>query len=138
MVNPALIHLLDINPVEIQNNISKDNLNINEVGIAQNMMHNLEENNIKIFLSLALFDEKEEIIVKSDYNFIYKVDNLEENYKINDEGETVFNATLVKTLLGMSYSTLRGIIFNEFITVDKIIIPIIDPQLILENRIKIT
>ena len=49
MVNPALIHLLDINPVEIQNNISKDNFNINEVGIAHNMMHNLEENNIKIF-----------------------------------------------------------------------------------------
>ena len=48
MVNPALIHLLDINPVEIQNNISKDNFNINEVGIAHNMMHNLKENNIKI------------------------------------------------------------------------------------------
>ena len=92
MVNPALLHLLDINPVEIQNNISKDNFNINEVGIAHNMMHNLKESNIKIFLSLALFDEKEEIVLKSDYDFIYKVDNLEENYKINDEGETVFNA----------------------------------------------
>lgn len=71
MVKAALIHLLDINPVEIQNNISKNNFNINEVGITHNMMHNLEENNIKIFLTLALFDEKEEIIVKSDYNFIY-------------------------------------------------------------------
>lgn len=135
MVNPALIHLLDINPVEIHNNISKDNFNINEVGVAHNMMHNLKEKNLKIFLSLALFDNNEEIVLKTDYDFIYKVENLEDNYKYDENDEVIFNASLVKTLLGMSYSTLRGIIFNEFITIDKIILPIIDPQLILENRI---
>ena len=135
MVNPALIHLLDINPVEIHNNISKDNFNINEVGVAHNMMHNLKEKNLKIFLSLALFDNNEEFVLKTDYDFIYKVENLEDNYKYDENDEVIFNASLVKTLLGMSYSTLRGIIFNEFITIDKIILPIIDPQLILENRI---
>jgi len=135
MVNPDLLHLIDINCVEIQNNITKDNININEVGIAHNMMHNLKEKNLKIFLSLALFDNKEEIVLKTDYDFIYKVENLKDNYKYDENDEVKFNVSLVKTLLAMSYSTLRGIIFNEFIDVDKIILPIIDPQLILENRI---
>lgn len=71
-----------------------------------------------------------------EVDFIFQVDNLEEHYQFIEE-KPVFNGMLVVTLLGISFSTLRGMLISLWkdTKLHNVIPPVISvPELLKSKR----
>ncbi len=95
----------------------------------------LDKENEFIGLSLmtniqALGKRDKELEVRGSYTheIIFKVDNLEEFLK-TDEGSVRINAALGSTLVGIAYSTVRGIIYSrtQGTSLGVVMLPVISP-----------
>lgn len=100
--------------------------------IAHKLMHNLQDEMLKIELIFAFKNRKEEqlMLLQTDYHF--RIEKLETFYKLKEEQPTFF-APLIATILGISISTSRGIVFEklENNSIRNFIVPVISPQNIL-------
>lgn len=141
-IDPAKINLLHIEEVKV--NLS-DSPSHGEVQITPDIAHisgyNLEEKKYFIGLQLKLTlldDEEQESELFFRYNFHFKVENLDKMYTRKEERILSFSRVFVSTLAGISYSTLRGIVYEKttgnFNT--PIVLPVIDPSIILDSWIK--
>jgi hypothetical protein len=112
---PEDITLLHINILEHQIGQPKKNLYI---GVAHNVMHNLKEEKVKLNLKINLEtckgDSKKCPFAHFDIDFHYHINNLENFYSLNDKQQPTFNAMMIATLLGISFSTARGIIYENY------------------------
>lgn len=141
-IDPEKLHLEFIEEVSVDmDNISDidfTNLSIT-TDIAHVSGHNLE--NKKYLLGLKVVftinDPHEPLEFNFRYNFHYFVDNFHEMYTLNEDGTPFFSKLFVATLAGISYSTLRGIIFEKTssIGLPSLTLPIINPSLILDSWI---
>lgn len=135
MVDPNLIHLLDITPqqdfLQVTEAIAHENPLMK---VAQKVQHDLEQQLVKVTLQITLSTDAE-LKASFFYDFVYKVDNLSE-YIVGNEEKTVFTAQFVGTLLGISYSTMRGIFYQKFkeLNVSEILLPVINPNDLLQMR----
>lgn len=135
MVDPNLIHLLDITPqqdfLQVTEAIAHENPLMK---VAQKVQHDLEQQLVKVTLQITLSTDAE-LKASFLYDFVYKVDNLSE-YIVGNEEKTVFTAQFVGTLLGISYSTMRGIFYQKFkeLNVSEILLPVINPNDLLQMR----
>ncbi|MDA9262729.1 hypothetical protein N9P64_01330 [bacterium] len=142
-IDPEKIHLEYIENVsvtmeefELEN---QSNFSI-ATKIAHISGHNIEENKyllgLKVVFSTTNLSKNLES--KFRYNFHFSIDNLNEMYKLNKEGNPVFKKLFVATLAGISYSTLRGIIFEKTSNTNwkTLILPVINPSLILDSWIE--
>ena len=65
------------------------------------------------------------------HEIVFKVDNLEEFLEKTDENSsTKVDSLLISTLMGIAYSTIRGIIFTrtQATSLGAVILPILDPK----------
>jgi hypothetical protein len=104
------------------------------------MMHNLDKELVKIRLYLDVSAEINGITINQGGNyeidFFFKIEDLKEHYQINNE-KPLFAGVFVCTLLAISYSTLRGIMFNIWkdTYLNSLILPIINvPDLLKSKR----
>lgn len=101
--------------------------------------HNLDEKGFLLGLEviLTLSDRKPEKTARFRYNFHFVIDNLERMVSLNQENEPTFGRQFAATLAGISYSTLRGIIFERLAQSSwgSVTLPVIDPNTILESWI---
>lgn len=143
---PEEIHLLKIH-------VFKSNLETSEaflnnpteiegftMGFFHEKAHNLEENRVRIRLHVTLdgVNEKEENMgLKGEYGieFHYMVENMK-NFIQNDGDSTQISLELGATLIGMSFSTARGIILErtQGTFFNGVILPIIDVTKVLTNE----
>lgn len=78
--------------------------------------------------------------VKLQVEFVYYVSPLKEiTHEVNKDGKvlTAFNNNnILGTLLGISYSTLRGVFFEKTSNTifKKIVLPIVDPTVLFRNK----
>ena len=97
--------------------------------VAHKVLHNLNDQRIKLELILSFKDNenKEVLFLQTDYH--YQVDNLKDFYETNDKNIPVFFAPLIVTLLGISLSTSRGILFEKLNTsgIHNVVIPVVSP-----------
>ena len=65
--------------------------------------------------------------------FHFKIENLNNFYQKDENDMPVFNGNFVATLLGISISTARGILFEKLSGngINNIIIPVMSPQKLL-------
>jgi hypothetical protein len=140
---PEKIHLNQIKWIKEDTIIMKDKLSKNPIynfSIAHNMMHNLEKEIVKIrlFIDMTGTIDGNEINQGGNYevDFLFQIDDLKNHYQIM-EGKPVFNGLFVATLLGICYSTIRGMLFSSWkdTILNGVILPVISvPELLSSKR----
>lgn len=139
---PSKIHLTNIK-TEKENTIlfdgKLDAKPTYDIKVAHNMMHNLEKELVKIRLFLdvnAIVDDKP-INQGGNYeiDFFFKIEDLKDHYQINNE-KPLFSGLFVSTLLAISYSTLRGMMFTLWkdTYLKSVILPIINVPDLLKSK----
>lgn len=144
-IKPDLIHIITLNVYKALVNTSKEYLdnpvNIENIQVkyAQDSAFNFNENGIRIRLEVildALNKDNEAIGLNAEYGveFHFVVDNM--NEFIVEEGKTKkLKGILGGTLMGISYSTIRGIVFDrtQGTFFRGVILPVIDPNELIVN-----
>jgi len=135
-INPENIHLFHINIVEssIKDVSQKGDNNFN-INVAQTTMHNLKGERVKIGLFIDLIHDDVSSDAKAHFvfDFHFKIDELSNYYELNEDESPIFTGLLIATLLGVSFSTARGIIFERLSNTNMqgIILPVVSPQKML-------
>lgn len=112
-----------------------------DMKIAHLSAHNLDDKAFLMGLDIIL-DLSERSPLKSArfrYDFHFVVDNLEQMYTLPEGGDPLFESQFGATLAGISYSTLRGVIFEKLQHTlwGQIILPIVNPNKILDSWIEV-
>lgn len=140
---PENLHLIQINWINQNTVISpkkfKNNPNY-DFQVSYNMMHNLDKEIVKIGIFIDMSGEVEGKTINQGGNyeidFLFKIDDMQSHYQIIDN-KAIFDGVFVGTLLGVSYSTVRGMLFNSWkdTVLEKVILPIISiPELLKSKR----
>ncbi|NQD70185.1 hypothetical protein HP439_05560 [Sphingobacterium shayense] len=103
--------------------------------IAQRVQHNLEKKSFKITLLISFLCEGTKF-AEYLYEFIYEVDNILD-FLVEEKEDKVFTGQIVGTLIGISYSTLRGLLYGKMgeTNLNGFILPVINPNDILKYKI---
>ena len=106
-----------------------------EMHVAQSVQHSFETKAFKISIHVVFTCEKAKF-AEYLYDFIFEVDNFLD-FLTEDEGKQVFEKQIVGTLVGISYSTLRGIVYSKLsdTNLNGFILPVINPNEILKFKI---
>lgn len=146
-IDPGKIHLNYIEEISVSIDNSIDLAELKPsltIDVAHTTGHIIKENKflfgLKLVFSTSNNNPKKEDLnceCKFRYNFHYIIDNLSEMFEINEDGNPVFKKAFVATIAGISYSTLRGIIFEKTSNSNwtSLVIPVIDPSLLLDSWI---
>jgi len=107
-----------------------------ELHIAQKVQHHLEKKSFKISL-LLMFSCREDRFAEYMYDFIFDVENMLD-FLVDVENKQVFTGQIVGTLIGISYSTLRGLVYSKLneTNLNGFILPVINPNDILKYTIQ--
>ena len=136
LIVPEKIKLFNIEVVNtyINDDTINDNLNL-EFSVAHNTKHNLKDERVKIELFINLLSQ-EEIGVKFHIDFHFVIKDLSDQYKLNKTNIPVFSHQFIATLLGISFSTARGLIFQQLQDTNfkGMILPVVSPFRMLESR----
>lgn len=139
---PEKIHLTNIKWIKENTVVLDDKLPQNPIynfTIAHNVMHNLEKQLVKIRLFVDMDGRINEKSINQGGNyeidFFFQIDDLNNHYQLIED-KPVFNGVFVGTLLGISFSTLRGILFAKWqdTVLESIIIPIISIPSLLNSK----
>lgn len=141
-IDPERIHLFHINIVEsyIKDVSQKGDNNFN-INIAQTTMHNLKDERFKIGLFIDLIHDEVTSDAKARFvfDFHFKIDELNNYYELKEDNSPIFTGVFIATLLGISFSTARGIIFERLSNTNMqgMILPVISPQKMLALQKKV-
>ena len=139
---PTKIHLTQIKWIKENTVLAKKTNSVAlsfDIKVAHNMMHNIDKEVVKIKLFLDVNAELNNKAVNQGGNyeldFLFKVEDLKDHYQITNE-KPLFSGLFVCTLLSISYSTLRGMLFNlwQNTAMNAIIIPVIDVTDLLKSK----
>ncbi|HAX95367.1 MAG TPA: hypothetical protein DCY35_02420 [Prolixibacteraceae bacterium] len=111
-----------------------------EIKLGQNTALNIENKNVRIRLNVqieAMKAETEPIGLSGDYGleFQIRVENLEE-FVTEKDGIMIIDRKLGNTLIGIVFSTARGIIFERTSSTffNGVLLPVIDPNTLLYKK----
>lgn len=139
---PSKIHLSNIKTQKEKTIIFDGKLDVRpayNIKVAHNMMHNLEKELVKIrlFLDVAAVLDDKPINQGGHYeiDFFFKIEDLKDHYQINNE-KPLFSGLFVSTLLAISYSTLRGMMFTLWkdTYLKSFILPVINVPDLMKNK----
>lgn len=140
---PEKIHLIQIHWSKQHNVLSEQRFTKNpsyNFQMAHNMMHNLEREIVKIRLFLDMSGEIDGKTINQGGNyevdFLFQIDDMKDQYQIMDN-KPVFNSQFVGTLLAISFSTMRGMLFTTWkdTVLGGVILPVIPiPELLKSTR----
>lgn len=130
--------------IEIIDSYINDNLTGNdadfEFSVAHTIQHNLADERIKIKLMINLLLKNDTNIgVKFNIDFHYNVLDLKDHYQLDENNKPIFAGIFVATMLGISFSTARGILFSKLMEtkLSNLILPVIDPLKMIAPKNKI-
>lgn len=140
---PSKIHLTNIKTVKENTVLFNGKLNSKptyDIQVSHNVMHNLDKELVKIrlYLDVSADIEGKKINQGGNYeiDFFFKIEDLKDHYQINNE-KPLFGGVFISTLLAISYSTLRGMMFSLWrdTHLNSLILPIINvPDLLKSKR----
>lgn len=143
-IDPEKIHLIQIECIDVSIDELDKPYNPGEeidMKIAHLSAHNLEDKaflmGLDIILSLSERPSLKSARFRYDFHFV--VDNLEQMYTLLESGEPLFESQFGATLAGISYSTLRGIVFEKLQNTvwGQITLPVVNPNKILDSWIDV-
>lgn len=139
---PEKIHLNEIHFIRdeistVEPNSSKEVTY--DIRMAHNMMHNLEQQMVKIGLYIEVIDDElaneNKLVGNYEIDFLFHIEDLMDHYeKIEDN--IIFSGIFVSTLLGMCYSTTRGMLLEKWksTSLEGIILPVISVSNLLQSK----
>lgn len=137
---PENINLFQIKVREciINDSLKNEGLNYG-INVAQNIQNNLKNEKIRIELILDIKSSDIDNNFNANFNidFQFKIKDLEDYYTIQKDGnEPVFNGLFISTLMGISFSTARGIIFERLSKTNmrNVILPVVSPSKLLFKK----
>ena len=144
---PEKIHLVSMNIFQANLETAEDFLNQPqpidsfEIGTVYEMAHNFKDSGtrIRLYFQMNALNGKGELQgVKVEYGieFHFVVENFQE-FIPNSKEDNLIDVALPATLLGMAYSTSRGIIFERTrgTFFQGVLLPVIDPfKMLVENE----
>lgn len=107
--------------------------------IAHNVMHNLDKSMVKIRLFVDVTGVIDSKIIRQggayEIDFIFEIDEMTEQYEMI-ENKPVFNGLFVSTLLAISYSTLRGMLYELWkdTVLNGVILPVVSIPELFKNK----
>ncbi len=145
-ITPELIRIVSLNVYKALVNANDEYLENPSkpysitVKYGLNSAFNFEDNAIRIRLEVLLdgLNKKEQKIgLHADYGleFHFVIDNLNDFIEEKDDRKYI-NGQFGGTLMGIAYSTARGIILErtQGTYFDGVILPVIDPKELIENK----
>lgn len=135
LIVPEKIKLQHIEVIksDINDKNIADNAKFN-FSVAHNTKHNLKEERVKVELFINLLS-KQEKGVKFQIDFHFVVLDLKDHYNITNGNKVVFSSMFIATLLGISFSTARGVVFQKLqdTNLKGVLLPIVSPYKILKS-----
>jgi len=138
VINPEEIHLFKMQVIaEKINKALFAESKENNLGVAHKIMHNLEDQRVKIELVFSFKNQSDQETAFFQIDYQYQIDNMSNFYNIKENGKPIFSAQMIACLLGIGLSTSRGIIFErlEREGIKDIILPVVSPQKMLNKKI---
>lgn len=104
-----------------------------QLAIGHRLLHNLEDKRLKIDLTCTIRGVEENEILRMDVAYHFEVEDLSDFYTTNEKGFPRFNGSLIATILGVSVSTLRGMLYERLASqgIANVIIPVVSPMKML-------
>lgn len=138
IIVPEEIHLFRVEVID--ESIDKEGFSgskDNKLGVAHKIMHNLEGERVKVELAFSFKDSNDKDVAFYLIDFHYQIENMSGFYKKADDDKPIFNSIFISTLLGISLSTSRGIIFERLGRegISNVLLPIVSPQRILQSEV---
>jgi hypothetical protein len=139
---PSKIHLTNIKTIKENTFLLDEKLDViptYDIKVAHSMMHNLDKELVKIrlFLDVTAVIGTTSINQGGNYeiDFFFKIEDLSDHYQINNE-KPLFSGIFVTTLLAISFSTLRGIMFTQWkeTYLQSVILPVINAADLLKSK----
>ena len=139
---PSKIHLTNIKTIKEDTSLLDEKLDVKptyDIKVAHNMMHNLEKELVKIrlFLDVIAVIDGKPINQGGNYevDFFFKIEDLNSYYQIHNE-KPLFEGVFVTTLLAISFSTLRGMMFTQWkdTYLQSVILPVINAADLLKSK----
>lgn len=107
--------------------------------LGHRLLHNLKDERIKMEFVFSFENDKGNEVIHFQFDFHFQIEQLSDHYELTDEKKPIFSGQLVATLIGICYSTARGVIYEKLKNagVNDQLIPVIAPQdLMQSNRSK--
>lgn len=104
-----------------------------QLNVGHKLAHNLQDERLKLELVFSFQNLREEPLLFFQIDFHFHVEHLANFYELKEEKHPVFNGLLLATLLGIAFSTARGIILEKLSNagIPNVILPIVSPQELL-------
>jgi len=97
------------------------------VGVVLDFAHNRQDERVLIELSLTI-----DGMIKATVSFHYKITDLSRFYTVENDIAN-FDKPFLSQLCGISYATLRGMLLSSTAETSNALLPIIDPNLIVDT-----
>lgn len=144
-IKVASVKLLSSNLYTTDDFIRSKTTSVHQVRInyAQNSSFDLKAKKVRIILNIqliALDKDEKEIGLTGEYeiDFILHIENFNEFLKKNKQGNAVMDSALGSTLMGIVYSTARGIILErtQGTFFNGVILPVMNPNKLIKTKDK--
>ena len=112
-----------------------------DLEVAHKTSHNLKDERIRIKLLIHLFNRAKVVRAnegKFEIDFHYKIGNLDNFYSfIEESGAPIISGNLIATLLGISFSTARGMLYERLANTNLqgVILPVVSPRRMLDTKV---
>jgi hypothetical protein len=134
------IHILHIETVKQKIDVGNfKKAKHHQIAMGTRFAFNLEDSRCKIELYLRIDGHNDDAPVSFHINFHFRVVDMDHFYAINvDKKAPVFQSHFISTLIGISLSTARGMIYEKLNNsgLKNIILPVVAPQNLLTKSAK--
>ena len=125
------IHLLQVEVTEQKMNVKAfKEKKEHKLNVGHKLLHDLENEQIKLEFVFSFDNSDEEPLLFFQIDFHFRIAHLSNFYELKSESYPVFSSHLVTTLIGICFSTARGIILEKLNNagIKNTLLPIVSPQ----------
>ena len=106
-----------------------------KLNVGHKLAHNLEDERLKLELVFSFNNQIDETLLFFKIDFHFHIAHLANFYELKDKNHPVFSGYFIATLIGICFSTARGIILEKLNNagIKNVLLPIVSPQEMLTN-----
>ncbi len=106
--------------------------------VGHKFLHNLDDERVKLEFVFSFDNSRSESLLFFQIDFQFHIAHLSNFYELKAVNQPVFSGLLVATLIGICFSTARGIILEKLNNagISNIILPVVSPQEIIMKSSK--
>ena len=106
-----------------------------QLNVGHKLLHNLNEERVKLEFVFSFDNSKKESLLFFQIDFHFHIAHLSNFYELKTDNHIVFSGHLIATLIGICFSTARGVILEKLNNagIPNILLPVVSPQEMLSR-----